>query len=275
MLDLRLDHEDDGVVAEAGVRAEQHEQVGEAGERRAEVRLRAPAARRRPACGRRGRARARRAAGRSTWKPVPKMIASTCALDAVAGDDRVRRAPRAIAVGDHLDVRLRAAPGSSRSTAGCACSRSCSRASALRAAPGPRPSASGDVRPRAGRSASLRGWRNSTTDQSRDSSRSAARIARCSGGRRRYSVAPPARNRRVGTRHHPRRRALEHVQPADLRLDLRDELDRRRARADHRDALAREVVLVVPPRGVEGPAPRTRSRPGRSGTTARSAARRR
>jgi len=37
-----------------------------------------------------------------------------------------------------------------------------------------------------------------------------------------------------------------------LRLDLRHELDRRGAGADHRDALAGEVVLVVPLRGVKG-----------------------
>jgi hypothetical protein len=43
----------------------------------------------------------------------------------------------------------------------------------------------------------------------------------------------------------------KYVHPADLGLDARDELDRRRAGADHRDALAGEVVVVVPLGGVE------------------------
>ena len=55
-----------------------------------------------------------------------------------------------------------------------------------------------------------------------------------------------ARRRAVGVRQDPRRGALEDVHRADLRLDARHELDRRRAGADDRDALAGEVVLVVP-----------------------------
>ena len=61
----------------------------------------------------------------------------------------------------------------------------------------------------------------------------------------------PAAERPVAVRHHPRRRPLEDVQLLDLRLDLRDELDRRRPRSDHRHALARQLVLVVPARRVE------------------------
>src|SRR5918997_436999 len=41
------------------------------------------------------------------------------------------------------------------------------------------------------------------------------------------------------------------LQPSDLVDDPRDELDRRGARPDDRDALALEVVLVVPFRGVK------------------------
>ena len=48
------------------------------------------------------------------------------------------------------------------------------------------------------------------------------------------------------------RRALEQVEVLDDRLDLRHGLDRRRARADHRDAAAGEVVVVVPARRMEG-----------------------
>ncbi len=56
----------------------------------------------------------------------------------------------------------------------------------------------------------------------------------------------------VGVRHDPRRRALEDVHPPHLGLDPGDELDRRGAGADHGHALAGEVVVVVPARGVEG-----------------------
>ena len=58
----------------------------------------------------------------------------------------------------------------------------------------------------------------------------------------------------VAARHDPRRGALEEVELRDRRLDLGHELDRARARADHRDALALEVVVVIPGGGVkEGP----------------------
>jgi hypothetical protein len=62
----------------------------------------------------------------------------------------------------------------------------------------------------------------------------------------------PALERPVAVRDDPRRRALEDVQLLDLRLDLRDELNCRRARPDYGHALARELVLVVPACGVEG-----------------------
>ena len=55
----------------------------------------------------------------------------------------------------------------------------------------------------------------------------------------------------VVARHHVRRGALVDVEVADLLLDRRDDLDRRRAGADHRDPLARQVDVVVPAGGVE------------------------
>ena len=61
-------------------------------------------------------------------------------------------------------------------------------------------------------------------------------------------------DRAVGVGQDPRRRALEDVHPLDLRGDRRDELDRRGAGADDGDALAGDVVGVVPLRGVEHPA---------------------
>ena len=56
-------------------------------------------------------------------------------------------------------------------------------------------------------------------------------------------------------RHHPRGRALEDVQPCDLGLDRGHELDRGRAGADACDALAGDVMAVVPAGGVEDLAP--------------------
>lgn len=51
--------------------------------------------------------------------------------------------------------------------------------------------------------------------------------------------------------HHPGRGALEEGEPADLRLDGRHDLDRGGAGAHHGDALAAQVVVVVPACGVE------------------------
>jgi hypothetical protein len=62
----------------------------------------------------------------------------------------------------------------------------------------------------------------------------------------------PAPDRAARVRHDPRRGALDHVHQGGLLLDLWHELDRRGAGADGGDALAAEVVVVVPARGVEG-----------------------
>jgi len=67
----------------------------------------------------------------------------------------------------------------------------------------------------------------------------------------------------VGARHDPRRGALKDVERAHARLDLGHELDRRGARADHPDALAVEVVVVVPLGRVEDLALEASARPGR------------
>ena len=72
------------------------------------------------------------------------------------------------------------------------------------------------------------------------------------------------RVRGVGLRQHPVRRALEQDQLVDTRRDLGDELHRARRAADHRDALAGEVVVVVPTRRVEHGA-RELVEPGMSG----------
>ncbi len=70
----------------------------------------------------------------------------------------------------------------------------------------------------------------------------------------------------VVARHDPRRRPLEDAERPDLRLDLRDELDRGGARPDDRDLLAGQVHAMVPACRVErGPlegveAPQARDR---------------
>ena len=100
---LGLDHVDHRAVPEPGVRAEQHEQVREAGDGACRGgRAGCPPSTRR-ACGRRGRGRSRATGMSVTWKPVPKMIASTSMLLARLGDDRVL-ADLGDAVGDELDV---------------------------------------------------------------------------------------------------------------------------------------------------------------------------
>lgn len=70
----------------------------------------------------------------------------------------------------------------------------------------------------------------------------------------RQAPSPAARDLWLGAREHPRGRGLEQVQASDLGLNLRHELDRRRARADDRYLAALELVLVVPARGVKDPA---------------------
>jgi hypothetical protein len=52
-------------------------------------------------------------------------------------------------------------------------------------------------------------------------------------------------------RQHPVRRALEQVDAAGALRDLRHELHGARRAADHAHRLAGEIVIPVPPRGVE------------------------
>ena len=77
------------------------------------------------------------------------------------------------------------------------------------------------------------------------------RIARWAGGKTPVEGLLDAAQRTGAPGDDPRRGALEEVKLGDLGLDLGDELDRARAGADHGDALAGEVVVVVPARGVE------------------------
>src|SRR5690606_35390584 len=58
--------------------------------------------------------------------------------------------------------------------------------------------------------------------------------------------------RTIEARDHEVGRALEDVQPGGPLRELRDELERARRVADHRDALAGDVEIVVPARRVPG-----------------------
>ena len=107
-----------------------------------------------------------------------------------------------------------------------------------------------EVRRRAGRSARRRsGW--PAADSRLAPGSAAARAGR-------------PRERRVELGQAPDRRALEDGEVLDLGRDRRDHLDGGGAGADHRDALAAQVDVVVPARGVHHRAGEV-SRPGMSG----------
>ena len=124
---------------EAGVRPDEQEQVREAGDGRALVRLRAALPRPRRASARRGRGRASPIGMSVTWKPVPKMIVSTSrSVPSAVTIERVADLARSPSVtSSTFGLRERRVLVVAR--AGCACSRSRSRASASRAARGRAP----------------------------------------------------------------------------------------------------------------------------------------
>ncbi len=79
--------------------------------------------------------------------------------------------------------------------------------------------------------------------------------------RERQAAEQPAlggRHLAIGLGHDPRGRALEQVQVRHLRRDLRHELDGAGASADHRHALARQRVVMVPVLRVKRLAAKTR-----------------
>ena len=70
------------------------------------------------------------------------------------------------------------------------------------------------------------------------------------GGHFLEQLLVPVRRFEIRTRHHPARRALEHFQLAHGFYQLRNNLNAAGAGADHRHALAGEIVVVVPARAV-------------------------
>ena len=133
---LRLGHVDDRVVAEAGVRPEQEEEVREAGDRRAAVGLRAAV----PVLGQRAALAAADPLGDRHVGDVEAGAEDDrvdLALGAVGADDRAL-ADLGDAVGDDLDVRLAERRAGSRWREDPLAARQRSPASASRAARGSR-----------------------------------------------------------------------------------------------------------------------------------------
>ena len=264
--DLRLEHVHDRRVADAGVRTEQQEEVGEARPRSC------PGARAgcpptpRAACGRHARGCAA-ASGRSVGrKPVPKMIAST-GRSTPSSPTMPRGPDLGDAAGDDLDVGLRERRDSSRRRAGCACSPSCS--GGVRRA---RSAGSRTARHRWTRATScIAPHRGRVAEEHRRSPRGTRRwrAARAAAAAERAGTAGAARPAigRSSRGQHPRRRPLEDAEPPHRGLDRGNELDRRRAGADDGHATC--------PRGrSRGPSgrsgrrvPAKRSSPGSVGTT--------
>ena len=196
------------------------------------------------------RPRTRSAAGMSvTWKPVPKMIVSTSRSVPSARHDRAR-ADLADGVGDDLDVlapeRRQVVVGDEHALAAHAVGRR-ELAAQLGVA---------DLAVQVAQREALAPAHDARVAEAEHEALARPVDARAHeqlGGRQRAVQPPlPALQRAVRARHDPRRRALEEVQAPDARLDLRDELDRRGAGADHGHALAVEVVVVVPRGRVEG-----------------------
>ena len=274
VVELGLDHEDDRVVARGRCSARRGGR-GSGSRRRSCPRwacmLPSQSSASVRAVARRGDARA---IGESvTWKPVPKMIVSTSRSVPSARDDRVRRAPRAmpsvttstlgcverrvVVVGDQDALAAdrvvgrdlaRAAPG--RGPA-CAMCRRASRCEALE-------------QPRLGRRSRARSPRApSRCPRARPLGGREAAVDRC-------SARVIGRSRRGMTHGGVRWKTVQLARPRGWML--RDELDGRRAGADDGDALARQVVVVVPLGGVEDRALEVARGRGRRGSTARAAA---
>ena len=211
-----------------------------------------------------------------TWKPVPKMIVSTSRSLPSRGDDRraadLARSPsvttstfgcvqrRVVVVGEQDALAAEAvAPASAcaRSSGSATCAAQVLRGDAAR------------------RVDAMRGFiAKPSTNSSRGPVDAAAHEPAGASGNARYSASLRARDRAVasaGTIHGGVR--WKTCSCPTLRLDLRDELDRRRAGADDRDALAVERRGRGPSARSGRSCPRSVSRPGSRGSRLGSAAR--
>ena len=248
MLDLRLDHDDDGGVAQDAVRPLEQEEVGEASDGRAQVRGH----------------RARPGLGERPPVPAADVPPEGELLDTEAGaeDDRVHLVLATVRgddaggrdardrIRDDLDVRRRdggeVVVGDEDALAAERVVRR-ELPTQLRVRHAPREVAQRDA---------LDELRDARVEEREAAQLAAAVDARAgeqlqSGGR----AEQPALERTKGSvvpGEDPGRGPLEDRERLHPRLDGGDELDCRRARADDGDPLAAEVVVVVPGSGVKG-----------------------
>ena len=247
--DLALDDEDHRGVAEAGVGADDLEQVGEAGDRGALVRRHAALA---PRVG--------QGAPVATLHVLRDRLLGR--VEAGGHDDRVDlalgavgrhdagRGDRADPVGDQVDVvgvegRVVVVGDQDALAADLEVRRD-------RLAQGRVGDAARDVLQR---QLLRRGGQLRVDREARDEALASPVDARAVGPLHERDV-PEGEPLDAGVvavvaRHHPGSGALVDVEVRDLLGDLGHDLDRRRAGADHRDALAGQVVVVVPARRVE------------------------
>ena len=221
VIDLRLGHVHDRIVAEARIRPEEQEEIRKAGDRRAEIRLRAAAPR---LAQRAAVAPAYPIRNRRVGDPEPG-AENDCidvAFDAVGGDDR-SRANAGNGIGDHLHVRLRQRGiVVVRQENALAAHRVVRRQ--LRAQGG-----IGDALLEEAFCKLLHARHHGRMPE-HDDPRLAIQVDQKTNRtlhRRhaRVETTAPFGNRRIGTRDHPCRRALKDREPRGALPDLRDELD--------------------------------------------------
>lgn len=248
VVDLRFDHVDHRVVAQAGVRAHEEEQVGEAGGEGALVGFRAfrPGVEQVDATAAEDHAARQRVAGGEAGAEDDGV---NRAFLAILGDDAVG-ADFLDAVGDDVDVGL----GQRRVVV-----VGDQHALAAHGVVGRDLGAQHRVLDLAldvtlghqlGELHHLRG-QGEADDAAFEDGVDAAAPELLQQGEALEARAFVFADGAVRLGHDPGRGALVEVELADHLLDLRDELDGRGTGADHGDALARQVVVVVPLLGME------------------------
>jgi len=243
VFDLRLDHEHHRVMTEPGVRADDHEEVRIAGQRRAEIRVRAVA----PCI---DDIEAAAADDRAARERIGD-------LEAGAVDQAVHLMTRA--VGRHDRVRFDARDAGRHDADIAARQRRVivvrdQHALAAERVVGRDRAAQRRVRHLLADMAQcelLHVLHQPRMDREAEHARFEHPVEAAAHEllRERQRAEQPLfepREAAVGLRHDPRRRALEQRERLHARRDLRHELDRARAGADHGDALAFERIRVIP-----------------------------